>query len=231
MIDGPGVTEICCIHDAYCYIALCHMLVIPIHPRHARAHMAETVYLLHADCPPGQPNSHPDSAQGHCGRALLARPLYAQRCRGVFACDANAERAPITDISYNAIHSQTLSSATAGHECLCACTSLPVAERVPGPYFCRRFLSSPPTRPLLLVFFQVFLTNTSPFCVACLVHARDRQQRQLTATSHSASHSSTQPATDAQLIRASLYQQTAHTIAHIVIVFQLSLSTTIVSPI
>ncbi len=91
--------------------------------------------------------------------------------------------------------------------------------RVPGPYFCRRFLSSPSTRPLLLVFltsFQVFPTNTSPSCVACLVHARDRQQRQLTATSHSASHSSAQPATDAQLVHASLHQQTSHTLAHIV---------------
>ncbi len=44
---------------------------------------------------------------------------------------------------------------------------LPVPERVPcEPYLCHRYFSSSPTRPLLLVFFQVYRAE-SPLACQC----------------------------------------------------------------
>jgi len=62
---------------------------------------------------------------------------------------------------------QPRSSATAGHECLCACASCLCLSVMPcQPYPCRYYFPSrsSPTRPLLLVFIQVYRAELPLAC-------------------------------------------------------------------
>jgi len=76
---------------------------------------------------------------------------------------------------HTATHIQTLSSASAGRDCMCAYT--PCLSVYAFAWTLSLFpLLSPPSRPLLLVLLQVFPTRELyTHCVACLMHARDRQ--------------------------------------------------------
>ena len=132
------------------FLLVCHGH-IPEHVCHDNMHFAPSRTL----CFKG--------AQGHSGRPTL-HPYICSALQVSFARDASAEWAPVTHQSSSETSFSTQLSYSRSRVPVCL-RVLPVPERVPcQPYPCHCCFPSSPTRPLLLVFIQVYRAELPIAC-------------------------------------------------------------------